>query len=391
MTARQFYITLFMIVVSLKVQKLPSLISESLGKDSYLLVLAFLAVNLVGIFLAFFILKRTKNMSLSEKSKSAVGMVFKKILLLGMAVYFLSQCMLLYESIQNLFAHVLFYELPWTMFSLMLAGAVFYLAYTGIGNISLNFELYAVLILISYIVISIFGGTKADFSAVLPLETINFKQIGEKIIDFNLWFGDFFLVLFMGKHAKHIKLKWVAFVYTAAMLFVSLLFVEFFGIYENYTPMKPSLISVLSEQSMLGVNIGRVDWFFILFTEIGTILSAGACLFFAKKCLSFVFPKIKEHWLLLFLTIVIYFVDIFYLVDVHTQKELFMKFMPYVSLTVKLVSLVSLLFISFMKNNKNSQENNEKIEQNAENFNTQDEYFKPKPEKPKLKMVGGKR
>ena len=146
-----------------------------------------------------------------------------------MAVYFLSQCLLLYESIQNLFAHVLFYELPWTMFSLMLAGSVFYLAYTGIKNISLNFELFVGLIVVSYIVIAIFGGTKADFLSVLPFETINFKAIGKGLIDFNLWFGDFFLVLFMGKFAEHIKLKWTALVYTISMLFVSFLFVEFFN------------------------------------------------------------------------------------------------------------------------------------------------------------------
>ena len=36
MTSRQFYISLFIITISLKIQKLPSLIAESLGKDSYL-------------------------------------------------------------------------------------------------------------------------------------------------------------------------------------------------------------------------------------------------------------------------------------------------------------------------------------------------------------------
>ena len=102
-----------------------------------------------------------------------------------------------------------------------------------------------------------------------------------------------------------------------------LLYIEFFGIYKDYTPMKPSLISVLSEQSMLGVNIGRVDWFFILFTEIGTILSSGAFIYFAKKCLENVFPKTNSVWLLAGLMLLIYLVDIFYLVDINKQKELF--------------------------------------------------------------------
>lgn len=353
-TARQFYIALFVIVVSLKVQKLPSLIAESLGKDSYLLVILYLLLNLIGIALAFLILKKTENLSLKTKSKNFFIEALKKILLIGSAVYFLSQCLVLYEAIQNLFAHVLFYELPWTLFSLMLAGAVFYLAKTGISNISLGFELYVGVIVVSYIVISIFGVTKADMLSVLPFETINFKEIASKVVEFNVWFGDFFLVLFLGKHAKHIKFKWTALTYVVSMIFVSFLFVTFFGVYQSYTPMKPSLISVLSEQSMLGVNIGRIDWFFILFTEMGTILSAGACLFFAKKSLSLAFPKFKENLILTALIVLIYFVDIFYLVDVHTQKQLFMQILPYLTLAVKIVSVFALLCFCCFKKSQNT-------------------------------------
>ena len=357
MTARQFYITLCLVVISLKVQKLPSLIAADLGKDSYLLVLAYLLINLLLIALAFFILKKTEGSPFFGKTKSGFLNVLKKILSLCIVVYFLSQGLLLFEAIQNLFAHVLFYELPWTLFSLMLVFAVFYLAFTGIKNISLNFELYAVLIIISYIVISIFGGTKTDFESILPFQTIDFKQVAGGLIDFNLWFGDFFLVLIMGKHAKHIKFKWTALVYTIAMLFVSLLFVEFFGIYQDYTPMKPSLISVLSEQSMLGVNIGRVDWFFILFTEIGTILSAGVCLYFAKKCLEYVLPKTKPVWLLIGLMLVIYLVDIFYLVDIQKQVELFVDYAKYFAVGIKLFTIAILFFMAVKQRQKQDEKN----------------------------------
>ena len=135
MTARQFYITLWIMVVSIKVQKLPSLVASNLGKDSYLIVLAYLVVNILLILLAFYILKKTKNKSLNQ-TKSVVAKFFVKIFMIFVVVYFLSQSLLLYETIQNLFAHVLFYNLPWTLFSLMLTVTVFYLAQTGITNIA---------------------------------------------------------------------------------------------------------------------------------------------------------------------------------------------------------------------------------------------------------------
>lgn len=352
MTARQFYVILFIMVISLKVQKLPSLIAESLEKDTYAVVLFYLLVNLIFICLAFLILKKSKNFTLKKTTKNLFLKALKTVLLVGVSIYFLSQTLLLYESIQNLFSHVLFYELPWTMFSLMLAFAVFYLAFSGIENISLNFELYAGIIILAYIVISIFGGTKTDFASVLPLSTINVKEVFDTMIDYNIWFGDFFLVLCLGKYTPHAKLKWTALVYTVAMLFVALLYIEFYGIYEGYTPMKPSLISVLSEQSMLGVNIGRIDWFFILFAEIGTILSAGACLYFSKQGLCFAFAKLKSSHALLILTGIIYFVDIFYLVDIFKQEELFSKLLPEVMLILKLVSFFVLLLMILKKKTK---------------------------------------
>lgn len=343
MTARQFYIVLWIVTVSTKVQKLPSLVSSRLGKDSYLLPLGFLIINIFLIMLAFFILHKTKHKIINSKSSSVISKIFKKLFLAFIVVYFLSQSLLLYETVQNLFAHVLFYNLPWTLFSLMLTATVFFLAYTGITNIARNFELYFLLIVSSYLIISIFGGVQGGFSVVLPFETVRVKSVIQAMFDFNLWFGDFFLILFLGKSSNGIKLKWTLVCYTLAMVFVSVLYIEFLGIYKAYAPLKPSLISVLSEQSMLGINIGRLDWFLILATEIGTILSCAVFLYYAKLCSEFIFPKAKKSVVLLVLSSVLYLTDILYLVDTHKKEFLFLNYISYLSLGVKILSLLVLL------------------------------------------------
>lgn len=338
-------------VVSIKVQKLPSLVASNLGKDSYLIVLAYLVVNILLILLAFYILKKTKNKSLNQ-TKSVVAKFFVKIFMIFVVVYFLSQSLLLYETIQNLFAHVLFYNLPWTLFSLMLTVTVFYLAQTGITNIARNFELYFVIIIASYLIISIFGGMHTDFTVIFPFETINIKNVLSSMFKFNLWFGDFFFVLFLGKKSQNIKLKWTLLTYFLAMIFVTILYVEFVGIYQAYAPLKPSLISVISEQSMLGINIGRVDWFLILATEIGTILSCSVCLYYAKVCFGVIFEKVNKNYLLLFLSAVLYLTDVLYLVDTHSKEMLFLNFITHLSLAVKVLFLVVLLFYCFSLSKK---------------------------------------
>jgi hypothetical protein len=232
------------------------------------------------------------------------------------------------------------------VFSVFLIVTIFFLAHTGIKNIALNFELYFYVIIASYVIIAIFGATKADFSAVLPFETIDLKAISSKFINYNLWFGDFFLVLFAGKHAKDIKIKWTLLVYFVAIAFLMLLYIELNGIYGTYTSMKPSLITTITEQSMLGINIGRVDWFLILFTEFGTILSCGVCIYFAKKCLSFVFPKIPSIYMLMIIMAALYSLNVFYLVDTHMREVVVAGYLNYISAITKWVSFVVMVLFS---------------------------------------------
>ena len=69
MTSRQFCILLALLTISVKVQKLPCFMFEVLGKDSFVMFLFYMLVNVVGIFMALFILKikqRRNQLGLTE-------------------------------------------------------------------------------------------------------------------------------------------------------------------------------------------------------------------------------------------------------------------------------------------------------------------------------------
>ena len=359
MTSRQFYIVFWLIVVSLKVQKMPSMMYEFMGKDFYLMLVPYIIINILGILLAFFVLKRTQQQTLSQPSGSGIGNVLKRILVFFIAIYFLAQALLLYETTRNLFEHILFDNLSWVVFSLLLLAVVFFLAYTGIGNIAAGAELYFYVVLFGYLLIAAFGASKADFSFIFPLETISAKPIIDNFVRFNVWFGDFFLVLFLGKHANGIKIKWTMLTYALAMGLVVLLFLEFGGLYGDYVVMKPSLLSTITEQSLLDLNIGRVDWFLILFAEIGSVLSCGVCVYFSKKCMEFALPKVKKTFLLVVICVALYLINVFYLVDTHTRILLFMKHIPYVSAVTKWIPFIIIIVIclAMKKRTENSPEN----------------------------------
>ncbi len=200
--------------------------------------------------------------------------------------------------------------------------------------------------------LAMFGGLHSDFSTILPFQSIEIKTTAKHFLDYNIWFGDFFIVLFLGANSKNVKLKWTLLTYIVSAAYVLLMVIEYNGIYQYYACMQSSLISMISEQSMLGIDIGRLDWFFILATEIGSILSCGICLHFAKNCLSLTFPKIKSNYMLILLVTALYLVDVLYLVDINSKVELFYNFAGIFALSVKVLSLISMTIASLYVNHK---------------------------------------
>ena len=344
MTSKQFYILLALFVISLKVQKLPCFMFDAVGKDSYLLFLMFIAVNLVGILMAVFVLKINKQLKVQNKKVGKFVLVFQKMLYALSVFYFIVQALLLYEHIQDLFSNTLFDNMPWWIFSLLLLFAVFYLAHSGIKNIALGGELYIVLIVFSYIVIGILSGIHTDFSNVLPFETIKMSSLADNFVKFNTWFGDFFVILFLGNKAKDFKLGKTLLTYILSTMFVVFLVVCFNGIYLENTALQAGMISEITERSMIGMNIGRIDWFLILITEIGAIISCGLMLFFAQDSARKVFCKTKSIFIEIALAFVIYYFDIFYLVDMHAKRNFFYGFVSYYAISLK-VSATVLLFL----------------------------------------------
>ena len=371
MSSRQFYIVLAISVITMKMQKLPSLVAGELGKDSWLFFLIYALINIIGIILVFAILKRVDLKTVLKPSKNSFFNILRFILMIVTLLYFLVQALLVYEHIQGLFANTLFDNLSWSFFSLLLLFAVFFLAHRGIENIALNFELYTWIIIVSFVLLSIFGATQTDYTVILPLETIDFGKILSKLQMFSCWFGDFFLVLYLGIKARDIKLSKTLLVYCLSMLFMSFLVVVFIGIYDKTAPLMPGLISVISEQSLLELSMGRVDWFLILFTEIGAVLACAANLYFANLCLHSAFPKARPFYLKIFNAGVLYCLDIFLLVDLNAKIKFFCGFMCYVTNVVTVLTMLVLfgiaLFKSFRKNDKNfSQKLEKNLKKNKE-------------------------
>lgn len=380
MTSKQFYFIFSIFIISLKIQKMPCILFNYLNKDSYIIFLLYLLIDFFCVIFAFFLAKKINKYKIDTLSNNNFLDILLKIGLIFTAIYFLFQCVLFYEAIQDLFAHILFENLSWKLFSLFLLGCVFYISSFDYDNIGRVGEIFFPIIMSSLVLLLVMGSLNVDFFTILPFQTIKNADLLSAFKNFNIWFGDFFLIIFLGSKSDKIKIKTTLITYVYSMLFATLFVITFIGRYQNLSALQPSVISVLSEQALLGIDIGRIDWFLILMAESGTVICSGLCLCIAKKSLSAAFKQVKENYFLIGLTTIVYFLDIDYLVDLNLKEEFFFKFSAnftlYIKLIIMIIMAIKIIYTSFDKNyNINNQ--NIKIKQ----FNNSNIKSKPKIQK----------
>lgn len=295
LTKRQ---TIFLLVTCLlanKVQRLPSLVATELGRHGYLLFL------LMGLFDTLMLLvclgfnklagHRTTTYIVLEKTGTAW---FSKFIYIIFAIYFLFNALLPYEAIHDMFASVLFDNLTWEIYSLLMVLAVFFMASRGLKALGRLYEVFFFLIIGSFAILLTMGAATTNFSRVMPLADLDIGGLAATCFEYNLWFGDFLIIyMFVGKIKQDDGfLGWPIIVaQVVCTLVLTFAYIIFYGLYENLAPNQNSLISSISLYSLLGLNIGRVDWFFVLFFQIGAVLCAGTYLFAAAYCLYEVFSR----------------------------------------------------------------------------------------------------
>ena len=192
---------------------------------------------------------------------------------------------------------------------------------------------------------------------MFPFETLNLLQVFKQLPSFSFWFGDAILVLILGAKTKEIKLSKTLICYIFTMCFVSFLVIEFYGMYSSYASVQPGLIGVLSSQALLGLNIGRVDWFLILFAELGAILTCAVYLYYSNLCAETAFSRAKPTILKVVVILLLYVVDVFYFVDMSAKINFFHGDISWISAVLQGLIILVLLFVGLVnyrhKNNKN--------------------------------------
>lgn len=313
LTKRQVLFLVIITTLANKTQRLPSLISAQLGRHGWLVFVILGLVDVAFVSLALWANKINKSKTCYELCKQTCGTFVAKLVVFILGAYFFIKALLPFEAVHDAFSTVLFDNLPWPLYSLFFVVAIILICIYGLNAIGRVSEPFVYLFLLSFVVLLGLGASSADLSKVLPFAEFDISQISDACWDFCLWFGGFVIIfMFMGRVKEDDgKMGWPIIL---AVLIVNLAmafgYVVFYGLYENLSPEKANFISSISQFALLNVDIGRIDWFFVLCYQFGEFISIGLYLCLAIKCFSEVFG-IKNRVIVSFVVVItIYMLDV---------------------------------------------------------------------------------
>lgn len=357
LTKRQSLFLLLICFLVIKVQRLPSLIATNVGRHGWLVLLILGGVDVLFLLLVLLFNKKAGDKTTYEVCERVGSKWLAKIIYILFAIYFILKCILPYEAVHDIFANILFDHLSWELYSVILAGTILFVASRRLRNIGRLGELFFFFIAISFIVLLVLGAVTTNYYRTLPIADINGSEFLDTCIHYNLWFGDFLILyLFIGRVKQDdSKLGWPIIVgYLICVIASAFAYIVFYGLYEYLASNQNSLISSISQFSLLGLDIGRIDWFFVLFFQIGTVISSALYLFLSGDCFKKVFG-LKKIWVpLIILAIGVYLADIFIFKSVQAGASIVANITKYFALFM-IIILPMILFVIVCIYNKKQQ------------------------------------
>lgn len=335
LTKKQAIFIILICLTANKVQRLPSLISSNIGRHGWLAFLVMGALDILFLILTLKFNSKAKNKTTYQICEEAGGKLYAKLVFILLTLYFLAKSLLPYEAVHDLFANILFDQLSWEIYGIILALSVFFISSRGLKNLGRLGELYFYIIAVSFLILLILGSSTTNYYHVLPICEIDISSFINTCIQYALWFGDFIIIyIFVGKIKYDEKpLGWPCILaYSIVVVLISFAYVVYYGLYENLSINQNSLISSISQFSLLALDIGRIDWFLVLFFQISAVISSSVYVFAAAYSVQKIIGYKDNKLTCFILAAVIYLLDIFVFKSVQAGASVIASLSKYFAL-----------------------------------------------------------
>ena len=355
LTTNQASLLIAVCFISTKFQRLPALLAEDFGRDSWIIFAFLVMIDFLVALIYINFLTKLKDKTLFELLEQYVGKVGKIIVCIMLIFLFLSKAVITYKGTHEFFANMLFDKLPWKYFSVLMVLLLLLMVFGGLNSLGRCCELYSFIIGFGIFATLLLGFVSVDLTNILPVLDCNIGEYAKDFLKYQPWLGDFMVIpLLFGnvKITKSPKLRMsLAYICTGIVTIIEILF--FYGINEYLSVYQANELSAITQYSLIGLGIGRPDWFLVLFVFISKILACGFYVYTYTKCVSEIFNVDKNYIIELVSVVSIYFMEYFLLKNIDNAANYFRNVICYIMFAINCFILILLIVLMCIECNKN--------------------------------------
>jgi len=276
LTARQSILIMVISVLATKFFILPTQLIEIMKQDVVMIMLAYLAVEILLIAIITKVAVKHPDLTFYELLEKSFGKIYAKLIFLLLFGFFIAKNLLVMNETFAFFLNTLYDELNALVY-IVPSVIIFFFAYIkGLKCIGRTIELIWIFIIIGLLLTILLATPNVDITNLLPLFDVPLENSLQNLQENIFWFGDFFIFLiFFGKidYNKKYTKKMVI-----AMFCVLAIIVLFLGVYFCLFPYSTGVqhfaVSDITQFSPRLSNFGRIDWLTSFVWTLASLMQA---------------------------------------------------------------------------------------------------------------------
>ncbi len=262
-STKQFSAILFLSAIAMKMFLVPALMLRVVGKDGYLVMLGYIALEFIGLTFLVLIARRNPDKTLFEILSDLLGSVISRVIVAFIAAFAGLRCVLMITELKMFFTMTMYEQMNWTLMLIPLIALLVAFSFRPLRATGRACELLLPIILISSLVLSTLLLGDIDLNGLLPIVEGGIKPLLKGAIAFPMWFGDTLLLsLTLGKIKTSKHFVAAAYVTKGIASVLSMLFaVSLFSAYSNVSTLVDygNNVSNMTQFSLEAQDYGRFD------------------------------------------------------------------------------------------------------------------------------------
>lgn len=348
LTTRQAVILYSILIISLKLQRLPALLAADFGRDLWISMLFLCLCDFLALLLILSAIKKLNGKTLFQFTEEKIGRWFVVIIGILAILFFFFKASIAYKQLHEFFANTLFSKLPWKSFSVLFLALMLIMVGSGLNTIGRTGEFFVYIMGASLIGIFILGATTGRFSRLLPILDLKINAETLKIFKYAPWFTDSVILLFFAGNIKIEKTspqKSFILSYIVCSVLVVIGTVIFYAVNENLSVFQDLALTSMTEESLIGLGIGRPDWFLVLFANIGGIITTAVTLWVASYSIKEIFKIENKYNSAIIVVIMLYLWDLFVYKNIEVSILITKEFASYYMIAFSIIIPIIMLIV----------------------------------------------